>query len=187
MRIIAGEFKGFRLKHPKVAGIRPTSDRVREYIFSCIQMGVVDSTVLDLFAGTGALGIEALSRGAASATFVDNSAASIALIKENLERVQRSATVHRRRAGAYLKYADQTFDFIFCDPPYDYDDFSAILQLIVDQKTLTKNAVFIYESSARQMPPEAKGLKLTRQKKLGDTLITFYQEDYESSSLSRNI
>jgi 16S rRNA (guanine966-N2)-methyltransferase len=86
-----------------------------------------------------------------------------------------------------LKTEHQQFDFVFCDPPYDYEFFRDILQLIADQKLLTTAGVLIYESSARQTVPQAPGLDLIRQKKIGDTLITFYEEDYESSSLSRDI
>lgn len=186
MRIIAGAFKGARLKTPKTQQVRPTSDRVREFIFSCIHMDIVNADVLDLFAGTGALGIEALSRGAKSAVFVDNSRLSTELIKQNLALVRTDANVRKQSAEVFLKTCSQSFDFIFCDPPYAFDGVM-ILQSIFDKNILLNDGVLIYESSARQSPPEQPGLKISRQKKMGDTLITFYEKDYEDSDLSGNV
>ncbi len=185
MRIIAGAFKGTRLKAPKSQHIRPTSDRVREFIFSCIQMEIVDAEVLDLFAGTGALGLEALSRGASRVLFVDNSNLAVDLIKQNLDVIKSNAPIHRQSAEAYLKTTDQQFDFIFCDPPYNFPRFDLVLQLVVQQNLLKENGTLVYESSSRQAPIHQPGLKIIRQKKMGDTLITFYEK--ESSNLSRDV
>ncbi len=187
MRIIAGAFKGFQLKAPKSQRVRPTSDRVREFVFSCIHMDIVGAHVLDLFAGTGALGIEALSRGARDAVFVDNSRESIDVVKQNLARVKKNATVVKRRAEMFLKTTDHSFDFIFCDPPYAFDRFESILQSIVENNILSDDGLIIYESAFKQQPVLHYGLKTSRLKKMGDTLITFYEKDYEYSDLSGNI
>jgi 16S rRNA (guanine966-N2)-methyltransferase len=120
MRIIAGEYKGRRLVAPPGTATRPTSDRVREALFSILGARVEDADVLDLFAGSGALGIEALSRGAQKATFVDNAPAALTTIRRNLEGVQ-GATVVRRDARAFLRDARENgrqYDLVFLDPPY---------------------------------------------------------------------
>ena len=120
MRVIAGRHKGRRLVAPAGTETRPTSDRVREALFSILGARVVDAEVLDLFAGSGALGIEALSRGAAAATFVDDAPAAISAIRRNLEAVE-GATVVRRDALKFLRTAsenDRQYDLVFLDPPY---------------------------------------------------------------------
>ena len=187
MRIIAGAFKGIRLKAPKSQRVRPTSDRVREFIFSCIHMDVVNASALDLFAGTGALGIEALSRGARDVVFVDNARESVELIQQNLALARAGAIVQKRSAERFVKTADQQFDFIFCDPPYVFDQFNLILQAIVENNLLTDDGILIYESSSKQQAVHQPGLKITRQKKMGDTLITFYEKDHENCNLSGNV
>jgi 16S rRNA (guanine(966)-N(2))-methyltransferase RsmD len=187
MRIIAGTFKGARLFSPKSLQIRPTSDRVREYIFSCLGEDVVESTVLDLFAGTGAIGIEALSRGAAKVVFVDNSFDAINLVRKNLVKVKAAETVFRKSAETFLKTTENQFHLIFCDPPYLYDRFNLILQRIFARHLLADDGILIYESSSREAAPLEDGFQINRQKKMGDTLITFYKMDYENSNLPGNI
>lgn len=184
MRIIAGHYKGTRLHTPKSMRIRPTSDRVREFIFSCIQTN--GSRVLDLFAGTGALGLEALSRGAVEVIFVDCSNDAVTLIRNNLSKIRTQTPVLHKRAEFFLKKIERPFDFIFCDPPYEYEGFDVIMHLIVTNKQLCDDGVLIYESSSRISPPIIDGLAVTRQKKMGDTLITFYKAYYENSHLSGN-
>ncbi len=187
MRIIAGAFKGLRLKAPKTQRIRPTSDRVREFLFSCIQMDIVNARVLDLFAGTGALGIEALSRGAQYAVFVDKSYESIQLIRQNLALAKTDAIVVKQNADQFLKTAHQSFDFIFCDPPYALENFQSILHLIAKNNILADDGLLVVESSSKQQPDHQPGLQITRQKKMGDTLITFYEKEHENSDLSGNV
>jgi 16S rRNA (guanine966-N2)-methyltransferase len=118
MRIVAGALGGRRLKAPAGTTTRPTSDRVREALFSILG-DVRDLSVLDLFAGSGALGIEALSRGARAAVFVDSDPRAIAATRANLEALGLTAHVHKRDALAYLRVAsDGPFDLVFLDPPY---------------------------------------------------------------------
>ncbi len=117
MRVVSGRFGGRRLDAPRGRDTRPTTDRVREALFSIL--GPIDGVrVLDLFAGSGALGIEALSRGAASATFVDSDPRAAAALRRNLEALGLDEHVERRDALSYLKRASDTFGLVFLDPPY---------------------------------------------------------------------
>ena len=118
MRVVAGTFKGRRLAAPRGTRTRPTADRVREALFSMLR-DVGGARVLDLYAGSGALGIEALSRGAGSAVFVERDAKALAAIERNLAAVGVDATVARRDVLRFLARADGAFDLVFCDPPYD--------------------------------------------------------------------
>jgi len=187
MRVIAGTLKGTRLHTPKSKFVRPTSDRVREYIFSCISPNIAGTAVLDLFAGTGAFGIEAASRGAATIVFVDQSPESLTLVRQNLAKVEKNFAVVKKSAELFLKTCRSTFDFIFCDPPYIFHQFNLILQLVLEKNLLHNDGIVIYESSSREPIIQEDGFRIIRQKKMGDTRITFYSIDYENCSLSRNI
>lgn len=180
MRVIAGQYKGARLYAPKGKWLRPTSDRVKEYIFSVLGDSVIDAVVFDLFAGSGSLGIEALSRGAVQAVFVDQSDISAANIRRNLEKLGIVAQVYHKPVFAFFKVAEQIkirANIIFCDPPYDFADFGLVLAGIKKAGVLESGGCVIYESSARRPVPEL--LKIERQKKLGDTMITFYESDQQ--------
>lgn len=182
MRIIAGQFKGTRLFSPKSLLIRPTSDRVREFVFSWIGPDILGKTVLDLFAGTGAFGLEAISRGAVGPVFVDLSSTSIDLVKRNSDKIGVVANVFRMRADKYLKLAfeqQQKFDIIFCDPPYNIKDAEIHLKLIHSLELLEKkNGLLIFESTSRKSTLVIEGLKVVKEKILGDTKITIYK-NYE--------
>ena len=118
MRVVAGEFGGRRLAAPPGRGTRPTADRVREALFSMLG-DVSGAHVLDLFAGSGALGIEALSRGAASAAFVESDARAAAVVRRNLDSLGLRAEVRRQDALRFLAAAEGSFDLVLADPPYD--------------------------------------------------------------------
>jgi 16S rRNA (guanine966-N2)-methyltransferase len=118
VRVVAGEFKGRRLHAPRGTRTRPTADRVREALFSMLG-DVGGARVLDLYAGSGALGIEALSRGADSAVFVERDAQAVAAIERNLAAVGVEANLVRQDVVRFLARADGAFDLVFCDPPYD--------------------------------------------------------------------
>jgi 16S rRNA (guanine966-N2)-methyltransferase len=118
VRVVAGEFKGRRLRAPRGMRTRPTADRVREAVFSMLG-DVAGARVLDLYAGSGALGIEALSRGAASAVFVESDPRAVAAIRENLRSLGLDEPVRRQDALRFLARAEGRFDLVFCDPPYD--------------------------------------------------------------------
>lgn len=125
LRIIAGEFKGRRLKAPAGRTVRPTGDRVKEAWFSILQQSLPDARVLDLYAGSGALGLEALSRGAKAADFVETEQASLAVLKQNVQalEVEDRVTIHRMDAVRFAgRLQPAQYDVVFADPPYATDD-----------------------------------------------------------------
>jgi 16S rRNA (guanine966-N2)-methyltransferase len=169
LRIIAGEFKGRRLKTPATDRVRPTSDRVREAWFSILQQSIPDARVLDLFAGSGALGFEALSRGAVAVDFVENHKASLATIRENAAtlEVEDRVTIHRSDA---LRFATGlqagAYDVAFADPPYATDDAARLVELY---RANPFASVFSIEHSADLVVDTGD----TR--RYGDTAITILQ------------
>ena len=149
MRIISGTARGRKLKEPGRLGIRPTNAIVKESIFNIVQFDIEGRRVLDLFAGTGQLGIEALSRGAESAVFVDSDPAAVKLIHENLKLCgfEGPASVYTRDAIKYLRSAGE-FDLIFLDPPYDSALAAAALSEIIEFDKLNINGIIICETRA---------------------------------------
>jgi 16S rRNA (guanine(966)-N(2))-methyltransferase RsmD len=175
MRVIAGEWRGRPLKAPPGAATRPTSDRVREALFSILAGTVPGARVLDLFAGSGALGIEALSRGAAWATFVDSAAPAIRAIEANLEALQATAEVRRTDAVRFLAAARDRgalYDLVFLDPPYrDAERLAPALSEALPA-VLAPGAVAVAESDRRA--PLDLTLPLQDERRYGDTLIRFH-------------
>jgi 16S rRNA (guanine966-N2)-methyltransferase len=173
MRVIAGAHKGRRLVAPAGSATRPTSDRVREALFSILGDRVHDARVLDLFAGSGALGIEALSRGARQATFVDNAPAAVTVIRRNLEGVE-GAEVVRRDARAFLRTARENgrqYDLVFLDPPYRQ---AATLGRVLAEalpSVVAPGGMVVSESDRRE-PLDLFDLRDER--RYGDTLIRFH-------------
>jgi 16S rRNA (guanine966-N2)-methyltransferase len=171
VRVVAGTLRGRPLRAPKGDATRPTSDRVREALFS-ILASVEGLEVLDLFAGSGALGIEALSRGAAAATFVDSAAPAVAVVRENLEHLGLLAEVLRMpalRALACTPIAERQYDLVFLDPPYRMasslgPELSSALPPV-----LAPEARIVAESDRRA--PLVLDLPLLRERQYGDTLI----------------
>jgi 16S rRNA (guanine966-N2)-methyltransferase len=179
MRVIAGEARGLPLSAPSPA-IRPTMDRVREAIFSSLGDAVPGARVLDLFAGSGALGIEALSRGAASAVFVDANPRCAACVRENLRRARFEASVQVMDAFKFLElYAESDFDLIFADPPYgksagDRDFGSELLQYPALASALRENGMFILERLAGTEETQTASLSLVRVRRYGETEVAYY-------------
>jgi 16S rRNA (guanine966-N2)-methyltransferase len=173
VRIVAGSFKGRRLHAPPGHSTRPTADRVREALFSIL--GPLDGErVLDLFAGSGALGIEALSRGAAAAVFVDNDVRAIEAIARNLDAVGVPAPVHRRSALGYLRNAsDGPFDLVFLDPPYSSASELAGPLSEALPAVLSKAARIVSESDKRN--PLELTLPLVDERVYGDTRIAIHR------------
>ncbi|HZD38508.1 MAG TPA: 16S rRNA (guanine(966)-N(2))-methyltransferase RsmD [Actinomycetes bacterium] len=176
MRVVAGSLKGRRLRVVRGGATRPTSDRVREALFSILGDRVVGARVLDLFAGTGALAIEALSRGAASAVLVEQAPQAIAVIRSNLEALdlQRVATVRRTRAETYLRtQRDGPFDLALLDPPYAIGvGMLAGLLGALERGALAPGAVVAVEAAARsEAPPWPAGLAPTEPRRYGDTAL----------------
>ena len=156
MRVVSGTARGRRLKEPAGMDVRPTTDKVKESVFNIIQFDIEGRRVLDLFSGTGQMGIEALSRGASGAVFVDSSASSVRLTKENLRitGLDRSAEVVRSDSIQYLKSCGR-FDIIFIDPPYDTDLLDRALDAIFQFDILKDNGIIICESKADKRLPQA--------------------------------
>jgi 16S rRNA (guanine966-N2)-methyltransferase len=182
MRIIAGKFRGRNLKSPPTLDTRPTSDRLRETLFNILAPRIEGARFLDLCAGSGAVGIEALSRGAAHATFVDHSRSMCQLINANLElcRLTRSdAAVITAEAVTFLKRPREqegdAWDIVYYDPPYA-DDYSSVLGLFTDQlQLLASSGVLIVEHDRRKQLPEASStLQMLRTVKQGDSSLRFY-------------
>ena len=175
MRIVAGRWGSRALAAPKGSETRPTADRVREALFSVLGDRVTDARVLDLFAGSGALGLEALSRGAAEATFVDCAPAAVKAIRANLETLGASAVVRRGDARAFLRAARaqaRHYDLVFLDPPYEMAarigrELSEALPAV-----LATAAVVVCESDRRT--PLPLQLPLIDERRYGDTLIRIH-------------
>jgi len=173
MRVISGSARGRRLKEPVGETIRPTSDKVKEAIFTIIQFDIESRRVLDLFAGTGQLGIEALSRGAASVVFVDSSRDSVKLINDNLRHCKFSdqAAVYTTDALSYLEY-DEKFDVIFVDAPYETQLASKALLKIIEFDKLNINGIIIFElKTGTIMPGVTLPYELIKEYKYGSTTI----------------
>ncbi len=157
MRVITGQARGRRLVSPEGYDVRPTTDKVKESIFNIIQFQIADSVVLDLFAGSGQLGIEALSRGAASAVFVDSSRKSLDVVKKNIEmcRFQSSARTFLCEASAFLRSTSEKFDIVFLDPPYHNNLCVTALELLGD--AVNDDAIVICETQNDEELPETIG------------------------------
>jgi 16S rRNA (guanine966-N2)-methyltransferase len=179
MRVIAGEARGLPLSTPS-SRVRPTMDRVRGAIFSSLGNTVPGAHVLDLFAGSGAMGIEALSRGAASAVFVDSDPRCAACVRENLRRARLEASVQVMDALRFLDlYAEGNFDLIFADPPYakssaDRNFAAELLQLPALVGALRPSGTFVLERPAGSKEPEACVLSLVRARRYGESEIAYY-------------
>lgn len=179
--MIAGLLGGRRLVAPKGMDTRPTSDRVREALFSALG-DVTGARVLDLYAGTGALAIEALSRGAARATLVENARPALAALRENLTSLAlldraRVLAQPAARAVAALAAGEETFDLVFVDPPYA--DLPAVLPLLeaLATRALAPGGRVVLEHASRDRAPGIAGLTALRSKAYGDTTVTLYERD----------
>ena len=184
MRIIAGSSGGIRLFVPR-RGVRPTMDRVKAAIFSSLGERVPGARVLDLFAGSGALGIEALSRGAASATFVDNDRDAISAIEKNLAQAGLSGRVRRQDVFDFLRQAGKVDagDLIFADPPYTRSKLGdPFTQLLLRHERLplclTSEGIFVLEKRPGERLPESDFWKVTRRKCYGATETIFLQRKF---------
>jgi 16S rRNA (guanine(966)-N(2))-methyltransferase RsmD len=175
MRIIAGLNKGRTLKAPKWDGLRPTSDKLRETLFNILQTRISGARVLDVFSGTGAVALEALSRGAAGATCVESDRRAAGLIAENaaLCREERCVIIRDVVERALLRpLPGGPFDIVVLDPPYDYAHLEAAVANAATQ--LADDGIVILEHAARLAAPQPDGLRLTRTVTSGDSALSFY-------------
>jgi len=178
MRIIAGTARGRNIEAPKGRDTRPTLDRVRENLFNILQRKTWDAKVLDLFAGTGALSLEALSRGAAEAVLVDTDRAANACQKLNAQKLgfdsqTRILLMDWQQAVRQLAAAGEKFDLIFLDPPYAMHDMTGVMEALIP--LLAEDAVVIVEHEARVMPATADGYEMYDSRKYGYVGVSFFR------------
>lgn len=180
MRIISGRERGRVLKSVKGNTVRPTSDRVRESYFNIIGQFFQDIKILDLYCGSGAIGLEFLSRGAGIAVFVDESPQSISVSKENAKNIGfvGRCKFYTMSARSYLQSdLKEIFDYIYMDPPYRENISRGILSEI-DEKILSPSGILTVEHSRRMIYPDSVGnLYLFKRRRLGDTVLSFYSFD----------
>ena len=180
MRVITGKARGVQLKTPDGMQTRPTADRVKEALFSIINFDLPGANVLDLFGGTGQLGIEALSRGAASATFIDAREDACRIIWENLKRtkLESQAKVVRSDYLAYLRRTREKFNIILLDPPYAEVFLENALKCITEIDILQSGGIIVAERPVeKELPFEFEGYTRSRDYKYGKTLLTIYRKD----------
>ena len=179
MRVIAGEYKGRRLAAPTWPGLRPTSDRLKETVFAILAPRLEGARVLDGFAGSGALGIEALSRGAASVVFIELDSRAAGLIERNLAhcRITDGYVMMRAEFTRALRQlpADRRFDLALLDPPYDLADLASMVEAAAGR--MAPGGVLVLEhASRREAPARVGSFAAVRQVKAGDSTVTFYRE-----------
>ena len=176
MRIIAGKHRGRVLKEFKGRDIRPTADRAKEAIFNILQTDIVGSVFLDLFTGTGNMGIEALSRGAEKAVMVDSSKESVAIAQFNANLIKENSEIVCADALTFVLSTRQKFDIIFLDPPYNTDA-TPVLEGIAQNRLLNEGGIVIYEHSEDFKVGEIKGLNHFNTRKYGVAHFEFYGEE----------
>ena len=179
MRVITGKARGIQLKTPEGMLTRPTADRVKEALFSIINFDIPGANVLDLFGGTGQLGIEALSRGASSAVFVDAREESCKLIRENLKRtkLEQNAKVIRSDYLDYLGRCREQYDIIFLDPPYAEVFLENAIKKITEIDILHSNGIIVAERPlGKDLPREVEGYARSKDYKYGKVLLTIYRK-----------
>ena len=182
MRVTGGIGRGRRLKVPSGSRVRPTSDKVKQALFNILGDRVEGSYFLDLYAGAGGIGIEALSRGAARVLFVDASRDSLDVVKQNIEQMGfgDNAEVMLSTAESFLRKRTGHYDIVFLDPPYA-EELQPLLELIAGAGILKDESVVIAEHFKKQPSPEqAGGLTLYRLAKYGDTVLAFYKQEGRS-------
>ena len=180
MRVITGKARGVQLKTPEGMLTRPTADRVKEALFSIINFDLPGAAVLDLFGGTGQLGIEALSRGADSAVFVDQREDACKIIRENLRRtkLESQGRVVRSDYLDYLRRSKEKFDIILLDPPYAEVFLENALKCITEIDILKTDGIIVAERPVeKELPFEFEGFTRSKDYKYGKTLLTIYRKD----------
>jgi len=185
LRVISGNLRGKRLFSPKGQELRPTSDRVKEAIFDILQDQFQGQNVLDLFAGTGALGIEGLSRGASKAVFVEESPRSLSALRRNIEecRLKDRAEVLGRKVLPALKILEargEAFGLIFLDPPYDRGEARRVLEVLSRSSILTPETLVVAEHSLSEGIDSIPSLQRVDRRKYGRTLVSFFRPEKES-------
>ncbi len=185
MRIVSGERRGLRLKAPKGLHTRPTTDRVKESMFNILQNDIRGRTVLDLFAGSGQLGIECLSRGAEHADFCDRDRESIQIIRENIRSAgfEERSGVFAMDSFAFLReIKDRKYDLILLDPPYGGEPLAQALSLIAQFDILYADGIILCESARGDLFPEIpETIRLVRHYHYGNTTVTLLKKQEEDA------
>ena len=180
MRVISGKYKGKKIDGYDIEGTRPTQDRVKESLFSIIQNELRDATILDLFAGSGNLGIEALSNGASFSYFVDNNSKCIEVLNKNLNSINdfnnKVLNLDYKKALKYFKDNNITFDIIFLDPPYNLECLDYILDKIIEFNLLNSDGIIICEYEFDNFKDEYNNLEVEKDKKYGYKNIRIYRK-----------
>jgi 16S rRNA (guanine966-N2)-methyltransferase len=177
MRVIAGSARGIPLRAPRDRGTRPITDRVKETLFAILGERVPDARVLDLYAGSGAIGIEALSRGAASVDFVERSREALEALRANLDRTRLgdAARVHARDVERFLESTDGTWDLVIADPPYEARAIVAPLRAVAGH--VAPGGLIVLKHFWRTEPPTLDGVRLMRQRRFGETMLTMMEAE----------
>ena len=178
MRVISGRLRGKRLEMLKVDAVRPTTDKVKESIFNVIQFDVMGASFLDLFAGSGQIGIEALSRGTQKVTFVDESKRAIDVVRRNLAstKLLERAEVVQNEAISFLRQTRERFDIAFLDPPYKTGILQKALDLVAD--VMSERGIIICEHSAEEiLPTNIKKFSVSKSYKYGKIMLTVYRRE----------
>ena len=179
LRVVAGTYKSRKIKEVKTLQTRPTTDKNKETIFNSIGQFFSGGIALDLYAGSGALGIEAVSRGMASCDFVDTQHSAIKIIHENVKllNIEEECNVFRKDALLYLNQTMKQYDLILVDPPYKLSPYEEILNIIDSRQLLSKNGIIVMESDSKVFIDEINSIKLIKEKKLGQSKITIFRRD----------
>ena len=180
MRVVAGEAKGRALRSPPASVTRAATDRVRQSLFGILEPVLEDARVLDLYAGAGTLGIEALSRGAAHATFVERDAAALRALRSNVDvtGMASRARVVARNVGGFLEAAGGPYDVVFCDPPFaDVEGLASTLAHPGLEGALAPDALVIARALRKHLPPLPASARLEREKRIGEESLLFLRYD----------
>lgn len=177
MRVISGSARGLKLLSPEGIDTRPTTDRVKESLFNILQPYIPCGAVLDLFSGSGALGIEALSRGCESAVFVENSAPALAVTEKNIEkaRLLSRAEVIKSEALAFLSICRKNFDIIFLDPPYDKGLLEPVFAKIFEKKLLNNGGIIAVETKHNGEKIENGNFEIIKYVKYGKSAVSIFR------------
>ena len=174
MRVISGKYKGKQLQGFDIEGTRPTMDHVKESLFGIIQNKVKDSICLDLFAGSGSLGIEALSNGAKKCYFIDKHKEISEILKNNLKGIENSIILKKDYASALIELKGKKFDIIFLDPPYQYNLITPAIELIIKNDLLNDDGIIVCEYETEIIKTD---LELIKEKKYGSKMIRIYKKE----------
>lgn len=181
MRVVSGSARGISLNALEGLLTRPTTDRVKESMFNILQFDLFGKTVLDLFAGSGALGIEALSRGAKSCTFVDQNTKALSVVRSNLERtgLLENATLACKAYNAFLEQADTPFGLVFLDPPYASDFAADAVQILLRKGLLLPGAIIVWEHDGTVVLPDFDAF-IKKTYRYGKIFVTVYRNEENS-------